>query len=309
MSGGGPAGLEHAQRAGELDLLLLCGSFRDQGHGFISHGGGLQIDQSLAQLPVEVEGLGREQRIKLDDELLHGGFIGPVEPVEGDLGGPHQGELLLMIQGCPVELEQRVEQFALHRRIHGRAVGLAMLRANAGGAGQGHQRLHLLARIGFSERFVSPCRRRLMLDGGACCPANETVGMPQIRPGKINRLGVLLAVESFQTVAQIARFSALGFGRDKRRVLLARVCHPVHARLHPSSADGEVHGTVLGVNDRIGKRQRRAGDELLLRRRVGGALGLQMNRIQFAPAPIEREHRILVPGGEFRAIAEGHASG
>ena len=61
------------------------------------------------------------------------------------------------------------------------------------------------------------------------------------------------------------------------------------------------------MNDRIRHRQRAAGEEFLLRRRVARTLRLEMHRVNLAPAPVEREERVLILRRELRAVAEGHA--
>ena len=61
------------------------------------------------------------------------------------------------------------------------------------------------------------------------------------------------------------------------------------------------------MNDRIRHRQRTAGEKFLLRRRVARTLWLEMHRVNLAPAPVEREERVLILRGELRPVAERHA--
>ncbi len=55
--------------------------------------------------------------------------------------------------------------------------------------------------------------------------------------------------------------------------------------------------------------ERLARGELLERGAIGGALRLEMHRVDRAVGPVERVERALVARGELRAVAEGHAGG
>ena len=67
---GGPAGLEHAERPGVVDLLLLGRGRLQQGDRLGRGVGGLEVDEQLAQLDVQLAALGRVERVEPGDRAL-----------------------------------------------------------------------------------------------------------------------------------------------------------------------------------------------------------------------------------------------
>ena len=82
---------------------------------------------------------------------------------------------------------------------------------------------------------------------------------------------------------------------------------PDTARLRPPAADGEVHRAVVRVDDEVGQRQRRAGDELLDSALYALPLGRQVDGVELAVAPVADVERVLVLRGELRPVAEADA--
>jgi hypothetical protein len=117
----------------------------------------------------------QEERVELRHELGDRLGVGPAEPIQGDLDRADVGQLLLEVERLPVDLKQRFQQLAAQGFIDRRRVRLAVLRADALDAGQGHQRLDSLAVVGFGQRLLRPGIRRLVFDGGAGGPAGGAV--------------------------------------------------------------------------------------------------------------------------------------
>src|SRR5262245_26535134 len=94
----------------------------------------------------------------------------------------------------------------------------------------------------------------------------------------------------------ISRVNRLG-------VLLADIGDTEEFGLSASAADGEVQGSVL-ADGAVGQRQRRARDELFLRRLVAAARRLDVDGVHRAEGPIANVKSLLVLGGELRAVPE-----
>src|SRR4051812_36690152 len=127
-----------------------------------------------------------------------------------------------------------------------------------------------------------------MLDCDARGPANEAVGVPELWPRDLDRAFVGL-MKRLELVA----LGALGFAAGRRwrwrGALVARVRDAIEAALDLAPADCEVHRAIRRMDDGVGEGEGSAGEEFLLRGGVAGALRLEVNGVEFAPAPIEAE--------------------
>ena len=114
-------------------------------------------------------------------------------------------------------------------------------------------------------------------------------------------------MEFFQVSPQLSKLVdfCLVLGRGGR--FLSCVSDAVEAGLNLSSANGEVHCTVLWMNDRVGYGQWTTSDESFLGRDVGGTFRFHVDGMDFAPAPVQKVHGILVFCGKLRSIAKGYA--
>ena len=199
-----------------------------------------------------------------------------------------------------------------HHQRHARPrVGLggagAMVGALGADAGDREEGLKRTGRVGFLHGALLPLRERLVFEHGAGGPANVAVGAVQVRPGQLDGLRVLHAVEGFELMAELGLGVDALERTDTGGALLADVADAVEARLHLAAADGEIHRAILGVDERIGHGQGSAGHELFLRGGVAGALRGEVDGVDLAPAPIEGIEGLLVLGRELGAVAEGHA--
>ena len=140
----------------------------------------------------------------------------------------------------------------------------------------------------FGECFFSPLVNRLMLDRGESRPTDESIVVGQDTAKRLSMaFGSCFAVKRFQLMTSLASWIC-------RRCSLRRVRsirHPHRsrgkARLHQATSDGEVHRTVVGVDDRIGNRQRCTGDELFFCGGVRCTILFQMDGVKPSPTPIE----------------------
>ncbi len=113
--------------------------------------------------------------------------------------------------------------------------------------------------------------------------------------------GSALPWECLQLVAERSCLSGCrgcGFLRGGDR-LVAGVGHSVQARLRFPSANQEVHGAVGGIDHHVRQRERRAGDKLFQLAGIRAPLGLQVQCVQLAVAPIAQIESLLVLAGNF----------
>ena len=111
----------------------------------------------------------------------------------------------------------------------------------------------------------------------------------------------------FQLMAEVGFVSRAREHVDASSAFLADVTDAVEARLHLTAADGEIHSAILRVDKGVGDGQGATRYEFFLGGGVARTLRGEMNRVDFAPAPVEGVEGLLVLGRELRAIAEGHA--
>ena len=142
------------------------------------------------------------------------------------------------------------------------------------------------------------------------CPrgvSDEAVVVGEEGPGGVEGGGVVPAMKRLELPPQAAgvvcRRDCGGWGG----VFIAHVGHPIQARLHLPPANREIHRPIVGVDDRVGDGQRNAREKLLLGGGVGGTAGLQVDGVEFAPAPIERVKRLLILHRKLRPVAKSHA--
>ena len=133
--------------------------------------------------------------------------------------------------------------------------------------------------------------------------------MAQMWPGGFEGVLVLQAVKLFQLMTQPGQFV------DFRRMfhgcggLFSGVGYPVNARLHLTSANCKIHGSVTRMDNCISDRQGASGDKGFLGGRIAGTLRFQVNGVYFPPAPVEDEKSVLIFCRELRAITEGGTGG
>ena len=84
-----------------------------------------------------------------------------------------------------------------------------MVGVYSGGAGEGKKSFDLLFGIALCEGFLLPGIQRLMFDRGACGPAEVSIRMREVRPGRLNRGVILPTVECFELVPLLGGF---GYG-------------------------------------------------------------------------------------------------
>ena len=229
--------------------------------------------------------------------------------MEGDLGGAHQHGATFAVEVLPIRGHECPQNFLTELGVHGRAFLRAMRRADAADAGEAEQGFHPGGRILFGECAVGPLRARDVFDGGARGPADEAVGMAQVRPGDGECLWIGFTMQGFQSMTEITRRTGGRLCGDEGGGLRAGVGDAIEAGLHAATADREIHRAVAGVDDGIRERQGSAREKFFAHGLVGRAVGFEVHGVELAPAPIEDEECVLVTGGKFRAVAEGGAGG
>ena len=323
--GGRPAGLEHAHAAHDLELGFLAAGIGDEGHGLGGEGGGLEVTQGLGQQPVQLELGGGVGGVVLGDDRGDAGGVGIAVAVQDDLGQAHVQEFLLLGELREVVGAERGEQAVAERGFRGGRRGgrrrdagarvrlggaLGMVRALGGLTRQREERFQAGGGVLLGEGAFGPAGVRLVLEHDARGEAQPAVRRRKVRPGGIRGGGVLLAMEFLEGLAG----DDLG-GRRRCLVLdgvgrfLAGVGHAVEAGLDLAAADGEVHRAVLRVDQEVGDGQRGSADEVGLGADIARALGLEVDGVDLAPAPIHDEERFLILGGELRAVTEGDTGG
>ena len=210
-------------------------------------------------------------------------------------------QLLIFRQGAEREASQNRQQ-----------VGLHLLGAAAGQGQQGGQRrLRLL----LGQRSRLPVGHELALHGDAGGVAQVAVVAVEVRPGGVQRLGVLLAVEGFQRMPQLPLLRPdLVVQVGRRRRFASAIRDPIQARLRAAAAGGEVQGAVV-ADHHVGQGHRRfrlafqrfRSDEVLEFRRIARPLGRQVSGDEPAVGPVAHEERLLVLGRELGPGPEGHA--
>ena len=281
--------------------------------------------EGLGQHPIEAEVGRRIGGVVLGDNRGDAGGVRVAVTVQDDLGQAHMQELLFQGELAEVIRTQGSEEAITQRGFRGGGLGgrrrdagarirlgglLGVVRALGGLTGQREERFE--ARGGFllGKGAFAPAGVGLVLEhdtGGETQPA---VRRGKVWPGSVRSLGVLLAVELLEGLAG-EDFGGRGFMiiLDRVRGFLAGVGHAVEARLDLAAADGEIHRAVLRVDEEVGDGQRRTADEVGLGAGVAGALGLEVDGVDFAPAPIHDEERFLILGGELGAVAERDTGG
>ena len=184
-----------------------------------------------------------------------------------------------------------------------------MTGANAGDTRKCQQGFQLCASIHLIERLSFPFRSRLMFQNCSRGPANKSVAVIQMRPCCRNRVGILLAMESFKLMPQVTRSTLAGFGLDHLRRFAACVGHSIQTRLHSTTPNGKVHCAIRWMNDGVRHRQWRAGEKLFFGGCVGRTMFLQMNCVDFAPAPVEHKQSPLILCRKSRAVPKCRAGG
>ena len=282
----------------------------------------MEEGERLAEDPVEFEVICGEGRIQATDDLLHACRVGRAVAVQHDFRDADPRNALVVAKLSPFEAEQGVEDrvacgglgggwLGHYYGDAGLSVGLsgagALVRALGTDAGDCEEGFEGTGRIGFFQRTILPLRERLMLEHGAGGPADITVGAVQVRPSEGDGLGVLDAVEGFELLAE---FGFVGRARehiDPRGAFLADITHAVEAGLHLAAADGEIHRAIFRVDEGVGDGQGATGHEFFLGGGVASAFRCEVDRVDFAPAPVEGVKGLLVLGWELSAVAEGHA--
>jgi hypothetical protein len=125
-----PAGFQHAERAGVLDLLFLRRRGLDQRDRLGGDGWRLEIDERLAEQPVQLARRGGETRVELREYAGDGRVVGAAEADEADLVRANERDLLLVREAVPIQHAERGEDHRLHPLVHRRVRRLAVLRVD-----------------------------------------------------------------------------------------------------------------------------------------------------------------------------------
>ena len=133
--------------------------------------------------------------------------------------------------------------------------------------------------------------------------------MIEMRPDFVHhQRGGWGGLEGFDFRAQF-QFGGRGRARSGAGVAATGPGHAVESTLVAAAAHEEIHRAISRTDHHVSQGERLAGDKFLLHAGVGGAIRSEVDGIHGAVGPVHDVERILVFGGEFRAIAELDASG
>ena len=176
--------------------------------------------------------------------------------------------------------------------------------------GQGYHALRQRHRVLLAQRFTLPLAHWLMFYSHPGGVADEPIGVIQVRPGRFQSARLAILVVGFQLRSDLMRFGRHGFfvGGQHHLRFFSVVVHPVEVRVESPSAGHEVHGSVR-ADHAISERQGHARYKFFLLAGVGGAVGLQMNGVDDAKAPVEGKQGIPVRTGKFAFRPVQHSGG
>ena len=116
-------------------------------------------------------------------------------------------------------------------------------------------------------------------------------------------------MEGFQFLPCLASVGIGGLGLHGLGTIRTGVGDAVQGALAATPADGEVHGSIDGVDRGIGHAQLGAGDKFLTRGGVRGAFSRYVHGGHGAIGPVQAVNGFLVFGGKLRAETGDHAHG